>query len=284
MDYNVTVIIPSYNRIEYLPRCINSIYNQTYAVKEIILVDNNSKDGTKGFIKEKYSKVRVINEKKRGVSFARNLGIIKSTNNWIAFIDSDDEWLRNKIEKQISLIKKSNNKIKLVHTDEIWIKNGKILNQKKKHTKYGGYIFKNCLDICKISPSSVLINKYIFKKYGLFDTKLKVCEDYDLWLRLTSRIKVGYVDEVLLKKYGGHKDQLSRKYWGLDRYRIKSLEKIILNYRVKRELKNMALKTLLNKINIIIKGSINRKNKKIFKMYLYKKFLWEQYNFKFKKK
>ena len=89
---------------------------------------------------------------------------------------------------------------------------------------------------------------------------------------------------MLLKKYGGHKDQLSRKYWGLDRYRIKSLEKIILNYRVKRELRNMALKTLLNKINIIIKGSINRKNKKIFKMYLYKKFLWEQYNFKFKKK
>ena len=88
----------------------------------------------------------------------------------------------------------------------------------------------------------------------------------------------------MLKKYGGHKDQLSRKYWGLDRYRIKSLEKIILNYRVKRELRNMALKRLLKKINIIIKGSINRKNKKIFKMYLYKKFLWEQYNFKFKKK
>ena len=277
MRINVSVIIPTFNRVKFLSRCINSVLNQTYPVDEIILVDNKSTDGTVNYIKEKFKKVKVLIEKNKGVSSARNLGIVNSKNNWITFLDSDDEWMPDKIKKQIELLKNLNYKISFIHTNEKWIRNNKYLNQKKKHTKKGGYIFRDCLNICKISPSSTLIKKSLFDQYGLFDTKFKVCEDYELWLRLTSKIEIGYIAEDLVKKNGGHSDQLSKKYWGLDRYRVKALEKLILTNNIKVEYKIMALKELIKKINILILGAINRKNKRILKMYICKKYIWSEY-------
>ena len=149
--------------------------------------------------------------------------------------------------------------------------------KKKKHKKKGGYIFESCLDICKISPSSVIVNKKILCKYGLFDTKLKVCEDYELWLRLTSKIQIGYVEEPMIKKYAGHSGQLSKKYWGMDKYRIKALEKLLLNHELPYAQKVLVLDMILKKINIIILGSINRLNKRILEMYVKKFFFWRQY-------
>ncbi len=102
----ISVVIPSYNRVLFLSRAINSVLNQSQQVNEIILVDNGSNDGTVSFIKEKYNMVKVIYEKKKGVSYARNTGIEKSKNDWIAFLDSDDEWLPNKIKEQFDLLKK----------------------------------------------------------------------------------------------------------------------------------------------------------------------------------
>ena len=204
-EFKVSVVIPTYNRVPYLGRAITSVLKQSYPVNEIIVIDNGSTDQTLSFIKKKFTSIRVIIEKKRGVSFARNLGIKNCKHNWIAFLDSDDEWITDKIEKQFILLKKSNFKYQFIHTNEIWIKNGMLKNQKKKHLKKGGYIFEDCLDICKISPSSVLIKKELFDRYGLFDNKFKVCEDYELWLRITSKIKIGYLDKPLIKKYGGLK-------------------------------------------------------------------------------
>ena len=283
-EFKVSVVIPTYNRVAYLGRAINSVLKQSYPVNEIIVIDNGSTDQTLSFIKKKFNSIRVIIEKKRGVSFARNLGIKNCKYNWIAFLDSDDEWITDKIEKQFVLLKESNFKYQFIHTNEIWIKNGMLKNQKKKHLKKGGYIFEDCLDICKISPSSVLIKKELFDRYGLFDNKFKVCEDYELWLRIASKIKIGYLDKPLIKKYGGHKGQLSEKYWGIDRYRIKALEKILINNNLKTQQKLKVLEYLLKKINIILLGAINRNNKRIFNMYIKKKFLWLNYNYYVKNK
>jgi glycosyltransferase involved in cell wall biosynthesis len=283
-EFKVSVVIPTYNRVAYLGRAINSVLKQSYPVNEIIVIDNGSTDKTLSFIKKKFTRIRVITEKKRGVSFARNLGIKNCKYNWIAFLDSDDEWTTDKIEKQFVLLKESNFKYQFIHTNEIWIKNGMLKNQKKKHLKKGGYIFEDCLDICKISPSSVLIKKELFDRYGLFDNKFKVCEDYELWLRIASKIKIGYLDKPLIKKYGGHKGQLSEKYWGVDRYRIKALEKVLINNNLKKQQKLKVLEYLLNKINIILLGAINRNNKRIFNMYIKKKFLWLNYNYNVKNK
>ena len=283
-EFKVSVVIPTYNRVPYLGRAITSVLKQSYPVNEIIVIDNGSTDQTLSFIKKKFTSIRVIIEKKRGVSFARNLGIENCKYNWIAFLDSDDEWITDKIEKQFVLLKESNFKYQFIHTNEIWIKNGMLKNQKKKHLKKGGYIFEDCLDICKISPSSVLIKKELFDRYGLFDNKFKVCEDYELWLRITSKIKIGYLDKPLIKKHGGHKGQLSDKYWGIDRYRIKALEKLLINDNLKKQQKLKVLEYLLKKINIILLGAINRNNKRIFNMYIKKKFLWLNYNYYVKNK
>ena len=155
-----------------------------------------------------------------------------------------------------------NSKYKICHTDEIWIRKGIRVNQHKKHKKYGGHIFDKCLDMCRISPSSVIIHKDIFNKVGLFNEKLPVCEDYDLWLRIASRFPVLYLNEKLTIKYGGHLNQLSNKFWGMDRFRIIALENI-LNYKLlKKENKNKVKKVLKEKIKIYLKGLKKREKKK----------------------
>ena len=97
----------------------------------------------------------------------------------------------------------------------------------KKHKKYGGKIYNKCLPLCVLSPSSIIIHKEIFDDVGLFDEKLPVCEDYDMWLRICYKYEVLFLNQNLIYKYGGHDDQLSKKYWGMDRYRVIALEKMI---------------------------------------------------------
>ena len=158
---SVSVIIPVFNRLKLIPRSMNSVINQTYPVNEIIVVDDGSNDGTYDMIKENFPQAILIYQENRGVSSARNIGIQAANSKWIAFLDSDDEWMPNKIEEQISFFIK-NPLFKVCHTDEIWIRNGVRVNQMKKHRKYGGEIYKKCLPLCVISPSSIIIHKDIF--------------------------------------------------------------------------------------------------------------------------
>ena len=250
---SVSVIIPVFNRLKSIPRSINSVINQTYPVNEIIVVDDGSNDGTYDMIKENFPQAILIYQENRGVSSARNIGIQAANSKWIAFLDSDDEWMPNKIEEQISFFIK-NPLFKVCHTDEIWIRNGVRVNQMKKHRKYGGEIYKKCLPLCVISPSSIIIHKDIFNDVGFFDENLPVCEDYDLWLRICSKYKVLYLDQKLVKKYGGHKDQLSKKYWGMDRYRTIALEKMIDNPLLSIDDRIATINMAIRKVKILQKG------------------------------
>lgn len=272
----ISVIIPTYNRKKFICRAIDSVKNQSNKVDEIIVIDNNSTDKTLELIKKKYKDILIAKEKKRGVSAARNLGVYKSKYDWVAFLDSDDEWEGNKIEKQVDLINNNKNQINFVHTDEIWFRNNTHLNQKKKHKKKGGYIFNDCLDICKISPSSSLMKKKLLTEYGYFDESFRVCEDYELWLRITSKEKIGYIDKPLVKKYGGHSGQLSKRYWGLDRFRIKALENLINNFPLNNNQKKKVIFKIIEKIDILIKGA-KKRNKDFFcKTYSCKKDYWKK--------
>ena len=120
------------------------------------------------------------------------------------------------------------------------------------------------------------MNKSLFLKYGFFDNKLMVCEDYELWLRITSKVLVGYLNEPLVIKYGGHEGQLSKKYWGMDRFRVKALEELILKYNLNIDQKYWAIETLLKKIRIIIIGAKKRKNLKLFNYYRIKERYWNK--------
>ena len=253
----ISVIVPTYNRVHQLPRALDSILCQSCSPKEIIVVDDGSTDETSALMTSEYPEIVFIQQQNTGVSSARNVGIKRASGDWIAFLDSDDEWLPEKLEIQMKALYENPGE-KICHTNEIWIRNGKRVNPKKKHEKFGGWIFQKCLPLCCISPSSVIIHKSIFKEIGLFDYSLPVCEDYDLWLRITARNPVLYIEKPFLIKYGGHEDQLSKKYWGMDRFRIKSLEKIISS-RVLSDLdENAAKKMLMEKIYIFIQGAQKR--------------------------
>ena len=272
MSYNkaieeISVIIPTYNRCDLLKRAIYSVIKQTITPKEIIVVDNGSTDQTYQMVSSLFPEINYFIEKKRGVSAARNKGILESKSKWIAFLDSDDAWKPTKLEKQMEYSVFNQDKYRIIHTDETWYRNKKFLNQLKKHKKSGGNIFKNSLQLCCISPSSVVLKKQIFEEYGLFDENLEVCEDYDMWIRITSKEEVGFLDSPLVLKYGGHSDQLSKKFWGMDRFRIKSLEKNLKNEHFSKSQKINVLDTLIEKLTIVSDGALKRGNKEIFKKY-----------------
>ena len=257
----VSVIIPTYNRKHTLSRAIESIISQTIKPLEIIIVDDGSDDGTREWIKQEYPFIQYLNQNNSGVSASRNRGIFSANGNWIAFLDSDDEWIPEKLERQLSILR-SDKEAVFCHTNEIWIRNGTRVNQMKKHEKYGGYIFEKCLDMCRISPSSSIIKKEVFDHIGYFDESLIVCEDYDLWLRIAAHYKVLFLDQPLIKKYGDHVDQLSRVEGGIEKYRIQSLEKILSSKSLNKSQFNSAKEILIKKLNIYANGVRKRKRVK----------------------
>ena len=275
----ISVVIPSYNRKEFLKRSIDSAINQTKKPFEIIVVDDGSTDGTETMIKSDYDFVKFIKQKNKGVSAARNIGIEVSIGEWICFLDSDDEWKKDKLEKQIIAIK-SNPGYKIFHSNEIWIKNGIRINQKKKHKKYGGDIFDKCLDMCRISPSSVMIDKTVFDEVGNFNENLVVCEDYELWLRICDKYRVFFIDEPLIIKYGGHQGQLSYSIESIENHRIKALEYLILG-NLNRKNKRHAIQMLLSKLNIYLKGLVKRRKNDEIAVYEEKIKVWNKFSIEY---
>lgn len=264
--FPISVVIPTYNRAAVLPRAVESVCRQTLPPKEIIVVDDGSTDETAKLIAEKFPHVVFIRQKHQGVSGARNRGIRAATGEWIAFLDSDDEWLPRKLETQVRALR-AHPDYRICYTNEIWIRRGRRVNPKKKHRKYGGYIFRHCLPLCVISPSSVLIHRDVFRELGLFDEQLPACEDYDLWLRFCAHYPVLYLEMPLIIKYGGHEDQLSRRFWGMDRFRIYALEKIIQSTVLSETDRAAALKELLRKIQIYLQGARKRQRIREVKRY-----------------
>lgn len=256
----ISAIIPTYNRRESVTRAIDSVLAQKRAADEVIVVDDGSNDGTCEELTARYANKIVLHKltENRGVSAARNHAIKHSTGNWIALLDSDDEWLPGKLEQQESLLNQHPHVI--CHSDEIWIRNGVRVNQMKKHKKHGGDIYKQCLAMCAMSPSSALIEKNILLEAGGFDETLPACEDYDLWLKICARFPVLYIDKPLIRKYGGHDDQLSRQYWGMDRFRVQSLHNLINSNQLTDMQTKLATDTLLRKTEILNKGAIKHNN------------------------
>lgn len=262
----ISVIIPSYNRGHVLNRALDSVLAQSRAADEIILIDDGSTDNTAEQVQTAYPQIRYLYQDNQGVSAARNLGIQAATGEWIALLDSDDEWLPHKLAEQIKALEQAP-EYKLIHCDEIWIRNGVRVNQMKKHAKKGGWIYQNCLPLCAISPSASLIHRSLFDELGLFDESLPACEDYDLWLRIAAHYPVLYCEEALIQKYGGHADQLSAKHWGMDRFRIQALRKSLSQTELKEDDRAAAEKMLVRKLSIMLKGAHKHQNQALIDEY-----------------
>ena len=229
----VSVIIPTFNRHKFTEEALASVRAQSFRDFELIVVE------------------------KEGVSAARNFGVSVSTGKYIAFLDSDDLWEKRKLEKQLKYLKE-HSEFKICYTNETWIRDGEHLNQLKKHQKYHGLIFDKCLPLCIISASSILMERAVFDELGGFDESLPVCEDYDLWLRMALRYPLAYLDEKLIIKRGGHPDQLSRKYWGMDRFRIKVLNKLLKKEKLSSQQRELVKRELESKYRVVLDGAWKR--------------------------
>ena len=253
----VSVIIPTCNRAARLERALRSVLAQRHPPLEVIVVDDGSTDPTRAVVMEAGAAVRYHYQENRGVSAARNAGIRLASGQWLAFLDSDDEWLPDKLGKQLAAAWQHPD-CPLIHTDEIWIRHGRRVNPRQRHRKHGGHIFHHCLPLCAISPSSAMIRRELFTTVGLFDETLPACEDYDMWLRICHRYPVHYLDEPLIIKYGGHEDQLSRRYWGMDRFRIRALVKILQSPTLDEAQRQAVVETLRAKARVYLQGARKR--------------------------
>jgi len=231
----VSVIIPTHNRPKFTEEAIASVRAQTYRDFEIIDIED---------------------AKGRGPAWARNQGVTKARGKYIAFLDSDDLWDKKKLQKQIEFLH-NNPGFKICYTNEKWVRGGEHLNQMKKHQKYHGWIFEKCLSLCIISASSILMEREVFYGLGGFDESLPVCEDYDLWLRMALKYPIAFLDERLIVKRGGHSDQLSKAYWGMDRFRIRALQKL-LHMNISHEQEKLVMDELKKKYEVLIAGSWKR--------------------------
>jgi len=240
-----------------LERALRSVFAQTIAAGEVIVVDDGSTDHTQELIHSRFPAARYLHQENRGVSTARNRGIEAARGGWVAFLDSDDEWLPQKLECQLRRLAEQP-ELRICHTEEIWIRRGSRVNPMKKHAKRGGWIFRHCLPLCAMSPSSILLHREVFEAVGLFDEELPACEDYDLWLRITARYPVLFVEEPLIVKHGGHEDQLSRRFFGMDRFRIRALEKILAGGDLPDEDRRAVAATLAEKARIYASGARKR--------------------------
>jgi glycosyltransferase involved in cell wall biosynthesis len=231
----ISVIIPTYNRPLLLKKAVESVLSQTVKDFELIVIDDSSQ---------------------RGPAWARNAGIKKSTRPFIAFLDSDDWWDREKLAAQLEAMQK-NPQYLISHTQEIWYKNGSLLNQKKKHKKYHGYIFGKCLSLCVVSMSTVMARRKLFDEIGLFDETLPCCEDYDFWLRASIKHEFLLIDKPLTFKDGGRPDQVSSIYaTGMDKFRIHSILKLLKSNTLNSGQKKLALDEFHKKCHIYGNGCI----------------------------
>lgn len=270
---SVSVIIPTHNRGYVLTRALSSIVNQTFKPLEVLVIDDGSTDDTYSktiSCKNKHFPLRYLRIPHRGVSYARNYGIRQAEGDWIAFLDSDDEWLPDKLQQQLTYLH-HHPRIQIVHGDEIWIRRGTRVNTRQIHRKSGGFIFTQCLKRCLISPSAVLAKKSLLTTTGLFDETFPVCEDYDLWLRITFRFEIGFVSQAIIIKHGGHPDQLSSKYPVMDYYRIIAMHRLLPS--LSSHVYKTALYTeLCHKAKIVLRGYVKHHNfanfAKIFRIYM----------------
>jgi glycosyltransferase involved in cell wall biosynthesis len=261
----VDVIIPTHNRSVIMHRAIQSVLNQTYKDFILHIVNDGSTDDTLDQLAQykHHPQVKLHSKANGGVSSARNFGATHASGKWLSFLDSDDEWLPNKLEVQIKYLKE-HPQFEFIHSEEVWIRNNVRVNPKQKHLKSNENIFERSLQFCLISPSTVMLSRELFSAHQGFKEDLIVCEDYDLWLRILAHKKIAFIEEPLIKKYGGHSDQLSTKFVAMDYWRIKSLVNLYQNELVSSEQRDQIKNVLLQKSEVLLKSYIKYQNQKHF--------------------
>jgi glycosyltransferase involved in cell wall biosynthesis len=251
----VSVVMPTFNRASWVGEAIQSVLAQTYPRLELIVMDDGSDDHTRDVVQGFGAALTYLWQKHQGVSAARNRGVQASHGDLLAFLDSDDLWLPEKVAAQVALLQQP--QIQACYTDEVWIRRGVRVNPKRIHQKADGWLFLPSLPRCIISPSSIMLRRALWERLGGFDERFPACEDYDLWLRLTVTVPVALLPQRLIVKRGGHADQLSRCVPMLDQYRIMTLDKL-LRTPLTAPYRQAVLQHVVQKCMIVAQGAHKR--------------------------
>jgi glycosyltransferase involved in cell wall biosynthesis len=245
---------------------VDSVLAQTRVDFELIVVDDGSTDDTTDKLRAYGRRLRYHKQSNEGVSAARNSGLELSRAPIVAFLDSDDLWMPDKLWIQHEYMVK-HPEVLICQTEEIWWRNSRRVNPKKHHKKLSGDIFRQSLDRCLVSPSAVMVRRKLFETVGCFDEDLPAAEDYDLWLRVAVDYPVPLLPQPLVIKRGGHPGQLSARP-SIDRYRIRALEKLLSSGRLSRKQYELTWGALQRKSEIYGQGCLKRGRVEEGEMYL----------------
>lgn len=199
----ISVVIPTYNRASLIGETILSALGQSLVEKEIIVVDDGSSDDTSEVVKEFGDQIIYIRQPNSGPARARNIGIRMAKGQYIAFLDSDDLWLPDKLELQVQTFQHSP-QLGLIFTDVMWFSGREVMvpSLKEKYQLHTGHVYEKLLFDNWIATSSVLVKKECLDQVGGFDEdpQIMFVEDWNLWIRLAKHFQFGMVDRVLVKR------------------------------------------------------------------------------------
>jgi glycosyltransferase involved in cell wall biosynthesis len=211
----ITAIIPTFNSERYICNTVESVLTQTYPVHEVIVVDDGSTDATEQVLARYAGRIRYIRQTNAGPPVARNTGLAHATGDWVALLDSDDLWVRTKIERQMEYAG-AHPACGLVYTDMKTFDETGIIEESVKVSRNltlsSGYIFPQMFAETLFQTSAVLIRKSCLDAVGGFDESLRMGDDYELFLRIARHFELGYVDAPLVL-YRQHPTQGTRT-WG----------------------------------------------------------------------
>jgi glycosyltransferase involved in cell wall biosynthesis len=256
----VAVVVPVRDRAGMIGEAVASVLAQTFRDAALVVVDDGSTDGTAAAVERALAAApwdaRLLRTPPAGVAAARNTGAGAVDSAWIAFLDSDDLWLPGKLATQMAWLAE-HPVHRIAQTGERWLDQGRHRNPRAWHRKEE-WLFPRCLERCLVSPSAVVIRRDLYERLGGFDESFPVCEDYELWLRIALREPVGLVDEPLVVKRGGHADQLSRSTWGLDRWRVAALVKLLASAALSDDERGAVVAVLRAKCDVLAGGAARR--------------------------
>ena len=254
----ISVIIPAYDRPKQLEEAVRSVLAQSYQTFELIVVDDGSTLDLSPVEEMVMSRGHYfVRKEHKGVAAARNTGLSLAKGEWIALLDSDDRWLPDKLKAQVCY-HLENPQYLLSQTLESWYRNGKRVNKGEAHQQPLGDAFERSLRLVCISSSSVMMHRDLLPSLRPYNEKLPVCEDYDLWIRITCRHELGLVPRVLVEKFGGHGDQLSKSEKAMDRFRVYALLKLLNDNQLSQQQRQLVWKELRYKVNILHQGAAKR--------------------------
>lgn len=260
----VSIVLPTFNRMPLLQEAVQSVVDQTVQEWELVIVDDGSTDGTAEYLQGLSDpRLKNIVQDNAGVAAARNRGVQTSGAPFIAFLDSDDLWLPKKLEAQLAFFER-HPEVGICQTEELWVRRGRRVNPARRHQKHSGWIFRECLPRCIVSPSAVMLRREAVEVLGGFDASFPVCEDYDLWLRAALRYEIQTLPEALIVKRGGHAGQLSA-LWGQDRWRVRALEKILADAKLPDILRPLVVSEIQRRARIVALGARKRGREELWK-------------------